>query len=80
MKKTLLVVLMASAVVTACGGGGGSAPPATSLVPASAVQSIDGFIAYLQELVASAAEMLEPVDTTNVVGPSDETSEPKVVD
>jgi hypothetical protein len=49
-------------------------------VPASAVQSIDGFIAYLQELVASAAEMLEPVDTTNVVGPSDETSEPKVVD
>jgi hypothetical protein len=80
MKKTLLVVLMASAVVAACGGGGGSAPPATSLVPASAVQSIDGFIAYLQELVASAAEMLEPVDTTNVVGPSDETSEPKVVD
>jgi hypothetical protein len=80
MKKTLLVALTASALVTACGGGGGSAPPATSVVPASAVQSIDGFISYLQELVASAADMLEPVDTTNVVGPTDETSEPKVVD
>jgi ABC-type glycerol-3-phosphate transport system substrate-binding protein len=80
MKKTLLVVLLAVALVAACGGGGGSAPPATSLVPASAVQSIDGFISYLQELVASAADMLEPVDTTNVVGPTDETSEPKVVD
>ncbi len=49
-------------------------------MPASASQSIDGFISYLQELVASAADMLEPVDTTNVVGPTDETSEPKVVD
>jgi ABC-type sugar transport system substrate-binding protein len=81
MKKTLLVMLMAVALVAACGGGGGAAqPPATSQVPASASQSIDGFISYLQELVASAADMLEPVDTTNVVGPTDETSEPKVVD
>jgi hypothetical protein len=82
MKKTLLVMLMAVALVAACGGGGGGGdrPPATAQVPASASQSIDGFISYLQELVASAADMLEPVDTTNVVGPTDETSEPKVVD
>ncbi len=68
--------------MAACGGGGGGGdrPTATSEVPASASQSIDGFISYLQELVASAADMLEPVDTTNVVGPTDETSEPKVVD
>jgi hypothetical protein len=82
MKRTLLVMLMAVALVAACGGGGGGGdqPSATAQVPASASQSIDGFISYLQELVASAADMLEPVDTTNVVGPTDETSEPKVVD
>ena len=35
-------------------------------VPASASQSSDGFIAYLQLLVASMADMLEPVDTSAV--------------
>ena len=81
MKKTLLAALMAAALVTACGGGDDNPPPpaATAQVPASASQSIDGFIAYLKELVASAADMLEPVDTTGVAGPSDETSEPQVV-
>jgi nitrous oxide reductase accessory protein NosL len=81
MKKTLLAALTAAAVVTACGGGGDDnpPPPATAQVPASASQSIDGFIAYLKDLVASAADMLEPVDTTGVTGPSDETSEPQTV-
>ena len=81
MKKTLLAALMAAAVLAACGGGGDDAPPpATSQVPASASQSVDGFIAFLRELVASSAEMLEPVDTTNVVPPTDDTSEPQTVD
>ena len=81
MKKTLLAALMAAAVLAACGGGGDDAPPpATSQVPASASQSIDGFISFLRELVASSADMLEPVDTTNVVPPTDETSEPQSVD
>jgi len=80
MKKTLLGALMAAALVTACGGGDDNPPPpATAQVPASASQSIDGFISYLKELVASAADMLEPVDTTGVAGPSDETSEPQAV-
>jgi hypothetical protein len=80
MKKTFLAALMAAAVVTACGGGDDNPPPpATAQVPASASQSIDGFVSYLKELVASAADMLEPVDTTGVSGPADETSEPLVV-
>ena len=49
-------------------------------VPASASQSVDGFIAYLQALVVSSADMLEPVDTSMVTAPTDETSEPQVVD
>jgi hypothetical protein len=81
MKKTSLAALMAAVVVTACGGGDDNPPPpaATEQVPASASQSIDGFVSYLKELVASAADMLEPVDTADVSGPSDETSEPQVV-
>jgi len=80
MKKTLLAALLAAAVLAACGGGDDNPPPpATAQVPASASQSIDGFISYLKDLVASAADMLEPVDTTGVSGPTDETSEPQVV-
>lgn len=80
MKKTSLAAVMAAVLVTACGGGDDTPPPAaTAQVPASASQSIDGFVSYLKELVASAADMLEPVDTAGVAGPSDETSEPQVV-
>lgn len=84
MKKTILASLAAAAVVGACGGGDDNpTPPPTSQVPASASLSIDGFVAYLKLLVATdpaAAAMLEPVDTTSVTGPTDETSEPQVVD
>ena len=74
-----LAGLATTALVTACGGDDFRSAPATSEVPASASQSIDGFIAYLRELVASPAEGLEPVDTTGVTGPSDETNEPQTV-
>lgn len=81
MRKTLLASLLAAAVLAACGGGGGDdTPPATSEVPASASQSPSGFIAYLQLLVASVADMLEPVDTSAVVPPADDTGEPVKVD
>lgn len=81
MRKTLLASLLAASVLGACGGGGGDAPPpATSEVPASASQSPSGFIAYLQLLVASVADMLEPVDTSAVVPPADDTGEPTKVD
>ena len=77
--KIIWAALAAAALVAACGGDEFKQVPATSEVPASASQSIDGFIAYLRELVASSADGLEPVDTTGVTGPTDETSEPQLV-
>jgi hypothetical protein len=83
MKKTLLAALCAASVLGACGGGGDDAPPpppATSEVPAGASQSPTDFIAYLQLLVASMADLLEPVDTSAVVPPADDVGEPTKVD
>ncbi len=83
MKKATWVAFSVAVVLTACGGSdfqNTPEAPATSEVPASASASIDGFIAYLQRLVVSAADMLEPVDTSAVTGPKDETSEPQKVD
>ena len=83
MKKTLLASLLAASVLAACGGGDDDAPPPpppTSEVPASASQSPGGFIAYLQLLVASMADLLEPVDTSAVVPPADDVGEPTKVD
>ena len=79
MKKTFLAAIVAASVLGACGGSD-DPPPVTSQVPASASQSVDGFIGYLRQLVASAADMLEPVDTTIVAPPTDETAEPQAVD
>jgi len=76
----ILAALSAAALVAACGGGGDHSPPATSEVPTSASASFDGFIDYLRKLVASSADMLEPVDTAVVTGPTDETGEPQKVD
>jgi hypothetical protein len=61
MKKTLLATFLAASMLGACGGGDDTPPPppATSEVPASASQSPAGFIAYLQQLVASMADLLE---------------------
>ncbi len=79
--KATLAALTAAALVAACGGHDfdSTPPPATSEVPASASASVDGFIGYLKLLAVSVADMLEPVDTSMVTGPTDETSEPQVV-
>lgn len=75
-----LAALGAALVVSACGGDDFQEdPPATSQVPASASQSVDGFIEYLRRLVVSSADMLEPVNTTGVTAPTTETAEPQVV-
>ncbi len=82
-KLTLRVAaasLAAAGLQAACGGDNFQAPPATSQVPDSASQSVQGFISYLQALVVSSADMLEPVDTSTVTPPTDETSEPVAVD
>jgi hypothetical protein len=81
MKKTLCAAIVAASLLGACGGSDDPPPPpATSQVPASASQSVDGFIGYLKELVASMADMLEPVDASAVTPPSDDTAEPQPVD
>ena len=81
MKKILILGLAAAALVlVACGGSDDTPPPPTSQVPASASQTVDGFIAYLQALIVSAADMLEPVDVSTVSPPTDDTSEPQTVD
>jgi hypothetical protein len=82
MKKTLLAAVLAAGVLAACGGGGNdnTPPPPTAQVPPSASQSVDGFIAYLRDLVVSMADMLEPVDTSAVTPPTDDTAEPQKVD
>ena len=85
MKKAYVAALAvaAAATLSACGGGGdccAAVPGPTEQVPASASASSSGFIAYLVALVASSADTLEPVDTSGVVGPTDDLSEPQVVD
>ena len=77
--QATLAALAAATLLAACGGGHDD-PPATSEVPASASASVGGFVDYLKKLVTSAADMLEPVDTAAVTGPTDETSEPQKVD
>ena len=76
--------LAACAIAVALAGCGGhdddDTPAATSQVPTSASQSVTGFIQYLRELVVSSADLLEPVDTTAVTPPLDETAEPTQVD
>lgn len=82
MKTHLILALCAAAAVTACGGldDDDSPPPVTSEVPASASQSVAGFIEYLKALVASDADTLEPVDVSAVTPPTDDDAEPSVVD
>ena len=72
------VALAAPLLISACGGSDNSDSPtlATTQVPDSASQSIADFIGYLQEPTASSADTLEPVDTSTVTAPTDETSEP----
>lgn len=74
--RAALLAIATAALVSACGGDDYRAPPATSQVPASASQSAAGFIDYLKQLVASAADTLEPVDTSNVTAQVDDTGEP----
>lgn len=90
MKKTFrlaALVVVVSAGLSACGGGGGGdagpapmPPAATDSVPASASASVSGFIDYLQALVKSAADALEPVSVANVAPPAGDSDEPRQLD
>lgn len=78
-QKTLMAAVLASLVLVACGGSD-DPPAATSQVPASASESIDGFVAYLKALIVSDADTLEPVDVSATTPPTDDTSPPTTVD
>lgn len=88
-RRGAAVALAAAFLLSACGGSdhavadtgtpAPATPSVTSEVPASATQSALGFISYLQALVLSMADQLEPVDTSLVVAPADDTGEPVAV-
>lgn len=73
-------IAVAAAVALAAGCGGDDNPGPTGFVPPSASDSSEGFITYLQQLVASSDDTLEPVDTSAVTPPNDDTGEPRQVD
>ena len=82
-KSWIVVASLAAAALSACGGSDDeipAPPPVTQEVPGSASASVSGFIAYLVALVASDADMLEPVDVSAVTPPSDDAAEPSVID
>jgi ABC-type glycerol-3-phosphate transport system substrate-binding protein len=70
-----ILVLVAATGLSACGGGGSdnaSPPPSASASP-------DGYIAYVQALVASDSGTLEPVDVNTVTPQRTETAEPMLI-
>jgi hypothetical protein len=77
----VVAAIAATLVLTACfdDDDDNSTPAVTSQVPSSASQSSAGFIAYLEALIASSADTLEPVDTSAVTPPADDTSEPVTI-
>jgi hypothetical protein len=80
MNKLWILAACVVATLAGCGGGGGEDHPATEAVPPTASQSASGFIDYMKRLVVSAADMLEPVDGSQVTPPADDTAEPTPVD
>ncbi|MGE4242838.1 hypothetical protein [Ramlibacter sp.] len=90
--KIAMTILAAALLAAGCGSGGGddgvatvpptttppttTPPTATTDVPASAMASVDGFIAYLRQVLASSNEVSEPLLVGTAVAPTDETSEP----
>jgi len=77
MRKSWIAAACLFGALAGCGGGGSDSTAApTASVPPSASATIEGFVDYLQTLIASAADMVEPVDVSAVVPPTDETSEP----
>ena len=75
-------LLAVTGLLSACSDNSSStdAPPATSSVPVEASNSVAGFTDYLQRLVVASADMLEPVDTSAVTPPTDDTVEPRQID
>ncbi|RZI76851.1 MAG: hypothetical protein EOP13_00765 [Pseudomonas sp.] len=76
-------------MLAGCGGGGGGDGGPTNIggngtgggtsggaLPASALQSSDGFVAYLKQVVANRFDTSEPIDLGNAVAaPTSNTTE-----
>ena len=67
-------------VLSGCGGRNDDERPATEEVPATANETVSGFVGYLKRLVASGETDAEPVDISQVNAPTSETDEPDSVD
>ena len=87
---TPLIVLVMTAAVAACGSGGGgadvgavgggaggtpgAAAPATSDIPASALASVDGLIAFMNQLIDNGTnDTSEPIRLGDASLPVDDT-------
>ncbi len=75
--------LAVAAAVASCGGhddGNQSSPPAatttTNVPPASAAASVSGFIAFMKTVVAVQLDMSQPLDVSNFVAPTSDTTLP----
>ncbi|HEY4065865.1 MAG TPA: hypothetical protein VGM74_03140 [Burkholderiaceae bacterium] len=77
-KPLAFTVLCAAALLSGCGGGGDDnpAPPVTQQAPASVNMSVAAFVDYLKALIASSADLLEPVDVSGITPATDDTIEP----
>ena len=84
----LLIALVMTAGVAACGGGGGgggdvgvgvgggSAPVASScgVIPASALASVDGLVAFMNQLIDNCTnDTSEPILLGDAILPADDT-------
>ena len=82
--RTTCMALLMTAAVAACGGGGGSdvaAPPpptpptSQSGIPASALDSVDGLIAFMNQLIDTGTnDTSEPILLGDSVLPVNDTS------
>ena len=78
---TLFTVVVVTAALTACGGGGsgadvssGAPAPATSDIPASALSSVDGLIAFMNQLIDTGTnDTSEPILLGDATLPVDDT-------
>ena len=80
--RSAAVVLAAAALLSGCGSSDGdsSGPSsATSDVPQRALSSVDGLIAYMNELIGMTSETSSPVVLGDAVLPVDDTATPSPV-
>ena len=79
--RSAAVVLAACALLSACGGGGDDGPASarTTDVPSSAQSSIDGLIAYINELIGQTSDTSSPVLVGDAVLPTSDSALPSPV-